>query len=114
MAATYSKLPWALEVLFLCVSIAFLGALVGVLQHFDQRQIFDHNPITLNTIVAILAAAARAGILVVIANCIGQWKWILFSGGRHRRLLDFERLDEATRGPMGSVRLLFSPKITKA
>jgi hypothetical protein len=108
-----AQLPWALETLSLGASILFLGALAVVLWLFDGRPIWDYQSVTLNTVVAILSTAAKAAILVAVANCIGQWKWILFSG-TPRRLVDFERIDEATRGPMGSAKLLFSPKITRA
>jgi hypothetical protein len=39
-----------------------------------------------------------------VSFAIGQAKWAAFS--RHRRLLDFERIDSASRGALGSLRLL--------
>jgi hypothetical protein len=108
-----SRLPWVMEVLSMGASIFFLGCLAVLLWLFDGQPIWDYYSLTLNTVVAILSTAAKAAILLPVANCIGQWKWILFSGPP-RRLFDFERIDEATRGPMGSVKLLFSPRITQA
>jgi hypothetical protein len=79
----------------------------------DGRPIFDTHLLTLNTVIAVLSTAAKANLLVVVANCVGQWKWILFAGSP-RRLLDFERLDQASRGPLGGLKLLFNAKVTDA
>ncbi|KAI9170741.1 hypothetical protein HJFPF1_00212 [Paramyrothecium foliicola] len=43
----------------------------------------------------------KALMIFGISECVGQWKWILFSR-KERRLMDFERIDLASRGPLGS------------
>jgi hypothetical protein len=109
----WNRLPWAFEVGTVILSLVLLGGLAGVLLVFDGEPIFDGNLLTLNTVIAVLSTAAKTNILVVLANCIGQWKWILFAGSP-RRLLDFERLDQAAWGPLGSFNLLFNRKVSGA
>lgn len=94
-------------------SLGFLAALVGILVAFDGRPIFDQHAVTLNTFVAILSAASKATIIYAVSHAIGQWKWIAFSN-RRRRLLDFERVESASRGPLGSLSLLFNTKVERA
>lgn len=87
-------------------SLVLLAALVGLLVAFDGREIFDYGAVTLNTLIAILSTANKATILYAVSHAIGQWKWIAFSGRQQRRLLDFERIESASRGPLGSLNLL--------
>lgn len=47
--------------------------------------------------------------LFAIMECIGQSKWMLFRQGQHN-LLDFYTIDEASRGPLGSLILLYRIK----
>ncbi|RYP87644.1 hypothetical protein DL769_000467 [Monosporascus sp. CRB-8-3] len=77
--------------------------MIVLLAVFNGREIFDWNGVTLNAIVSILSVSFKASLTYVIAECIGQWKWILFSQG-HRPLIDFETIDEASRGsPSGTI-----------
>ena len=106
---------WTLDLLALVTSVCFLGAIVGLLAVNDGRPIFDHQFVTLNTLVAILSAAAKATLLFAVSNAIGQWKWISFTtDSTRRRLLDFERIESASRGPLGSLYLLFNFKVHRA
>jgi hypothetical protein len=93
-------------------SLGFLAALVGLLFAFDGKPIFDQHAVTLNTFVAILSAASKATIVYAVSHAIGQWKWIAFSN-RRRRLLDFERVESASRGPLGSLSLLFNAQVKR-
>ncbi|KAG9254596.1 uncharacterized protein F5Z01DRAFT_81268 [Emericellopsis atlantica] len=92
--------PWVWEVSSLAGVIATFAGLVTLLAMFDGRPIFDWKSITLNTIVSTLSLILRAFLLYPIAECVGQWKWILFSRSK-RSLKDFERIDSASRGPLG-------------
>lgn len=99
--------PWILEIAATFSSIALLVALVVVLAYFDQKAIFDTGIATLNSIISVLSTASKAMLLFAIANAISQWNWILFAASP-RRLYDFERVTDASRGPFGSVRLLWN------
>jgi len=60
---------------------------------------------------ALYATGNRAGITYAIGFALGQWKWISFSREEPRRLQDFERLDLASRGPLGGIILLLNNNI---
>jgi hypothetical protein len=61
--------------------------------------------IFLNTILATLGIALR-GLMITIASALGQSRWLWFSNKRHV-LLDFWTFDQASRGPRGSLLLLW-------
>lgn len=91
---------WKFELWALVGSLLSFVIMVLVLAIFDGRPIFDWKSVTLNAIISVLSVLTFA-----IAELIGQWKWILFSRGQ-RPLMDFERIDMASRGPWGSLRVL--------
>lgn len=107
----YKTDGWTPEVLFAIFSIGCLIAIVAVLEAFDGRR----NPrlsfgITLNSIISILSTAAKSSLMFGIASAIGQCKWDWFNDEtRYRSLRDLEHIDEASRGPLGAFRMLFTP-----
>jgi hypothetical protein len=66
--------------------------------------------ITLNTLLAFLAAVSKIAFMVPIAAGLGQLKWMWFSAGPARPLSDFEAFDDASRGAWGSVKLIIHNK----
>lgn len=64
--------------------------------------------ITPNAAISILMTLSKLSILYVLASCIGQIKWIQFS--LNHSLKDFRLYDDATRGPTGSVKVLWNMK----
>jgi hypothetical protein len=56
-------------------------------------------------ILAISSAIMRATMLLPVATAIGQLRWSWFRSAR--RLIDIERFDEASRGIIGSAKLMF-------
>lgn len=97
--------PWMPELWALGGSGLAFGGMVALLRVFDDRPIFDWYGVTLNTLVSILSAAVKAALIYAVSECISQWKWILFSR-EERQLVDFERMDSASRGPLGGVNVL--------
>ena len=95
----------------LASSVALLCALIGLLFVFDDKPIFDSGVVTLNTLIAILSTAYKACIVHSLGFVISQSKWIVFADGR-RRLLDFDRIEAAGLGPLGSLHLLFNLKVS--
>lgn len=81
--------------------------MVILLLRYDGHTIFDWRGVTLNAVVSVLSTASKGFLLLSIGETISQWKWIMFSSMRHR-LIDFELVDRASRGPLGCVRTLFS------
>lgn len=80
--------------------------MVGLLAKFDSQPVFEWNSVTLNAVISTLSAVMKASLLFSAAECIGQWKWILLSRSK-RSLIDFERVDLASRGPLGCFNLLW-------
>ncbi|CAJ0555476.1 Ff.00g055410.m01.CDS01 [Fusarium sp. VM40] len=100
---------WTWESWAFAASVVSLAVMIALLRVFDQKQVFVWNTITLNTIVSILSLITKANLAYILAECMAQWKWILFAD-EERPLIDFDRIDAATRGPLGSLRVLLRTK----
>jgi len=91
------------------LSVVAMASLVATLRYFDGRVITEMPlKISINTLVAILAGITKTSLLLPVAECISQSKWLWYS--KARRLIDFEDFDLASRGPWGSLLLLFRLK----
>lgn len=99
---------WSLSALVGCV-LTFT-ALVVVVGVFDQKPPSDWLGISPNTVISILSVALRGWMIFSASECISQWKWILFARAP-RKLIDFERIDLASRGPLGSIDVLWRKEI---
>lgn len=96
---------WWPEILAIALSIACLIATAIVLAHYDGAPVpKKFLGITLNAAISILATAAKASLLFVVSNSIGQLKWVWLKSTR--TLLDVETYDDASRGPLGALRML--------
>lgn len=80
--------------------------------------IYDKKPspslpqgLTLNTIVSVLAIASKSSLLCMNGTTIGQLKWIRFQQGHQRQLYHLQSFDDASRGPTGSLMILFNANI---
>ncbi|KAK4039161.1 hypothetical protein C8A01DRAFT_16797 [Parachaetomium inaequale] len=100
---------WVWEYSAVLGSIASFAAMVAVLASFNGKEVIAWKGVTLNAVVSILSLAVKASLAFVLAECMAQWKWILFVR-EPRPLMDFERIDAATRGPLGSLRVLTKTK----
>ncbi|KAA8574483.1 hypothetical protein EYC84_005942 [Monilinia fructicola] len=84
--------------------------LIALALHFYmpsmKRQSFRWHGITLNTLVSILSTAVKVFVLYSISESTSQWKWLHFSEQK-RFLIDFDKIDAASRGPWGSFILLW-------
>ncbi|KAI1817265.1 hypothetical protein GGS20DRAFT_592171 [Poronia punctata] len=98
--------PWITDILAVGFSTLSFLVLIVVLAVQDGKPTFTWHGVTLNTIVAILSTASKASLLFAVEDLMGQWKWILFNG-QTRRLIDFEYVDDASRGPLGSLKLMW-------
>jgi Protein of unknown function (DUF3176) len=96
---------WVLSAICICAIVLLLGV-------YNNCRLPTHWPIgiTLNAEIAILAAVFKYTLAVPVDEAMGQLKWIWFRGESPRRLVDFERFDEASRGPWGSFCLVWHTK----
>ncbi|KAF9876171.1 hypothetical protein CkaCkLH20_06114 [Colletotrichum karsti] len=65
----------------------------------------EWDTINVNTLVAIFTMLLRAAMLFIIAEVIGQAKWLWMSTPRPLRHIEY--FDNAGRGALGSIRFLF-------
>lgn len=63
-----------------------------------------------NSLIAVFTTVGKSGMMIPIASCISQLKWRHFEL-RANRLSHLQLLDEASRGPWGSLMLLSDIRI---
>ncbi|KXT07967.1 hypothetical protein AC579_8598 [Pseudocercospora musae] len=101
-------LAWWPELLSAFLSVGTLIAVAAVLYSIDGEPLEKWNlpwQIKPNTLISTLITLVRLWMLLVIAECIGQLKWVYFEQKPHH-LADFETFDSASRGPWGAALLL--------
>jgi hypothetical protein len=65
--------------------------------------------VSINAFVSIFSGFAKSALLLPTAEALGQLKWSWFTR-KQNRMMDFEVMDSASRGPWGSLLLLASTK----
>jgi len=102
--------PWAFDIIAFLVSTFGLGCLTYLLLYYDKQPIFKWHGLSLNTIVSTISTISKTLQLFIVSACISQWKYIAFSKNK-RKLIEFERFDSASRGPQGSLTLLWKTRL---
>ena len=99
---------WMGEMLAVMVSMITLLAIVLILRMHEDCTLpnLPYN-MTLNTVISTLATVSKSSLLLVVASAIGQFKWLWISA-QHRPLRDLQTFNQASRGPLGAVKLLGS------
>ena len=104
---------WLWELLATCCSLASMIAIIAMLVRFNGQDIiawsFPYN-ITINAIVATLNTISKSLLIYALSAAIGQWKWILITK-QPLRLKTFDDIDRCSRGPLGSVQMLWDLKM---
>lgn len=99
---------WFWEVGGAMLSLLSMTAAVGVLLRIDQKSLTDWKfMVTPNTFISVCVTVAKTALLLPIAECISQLKWIHFKR-RPQRLMDMQIFDAASRGPLGALQLLWT------
>ncbi|KAL8916282.1 MAG: hypothetical protein Q9172_006372 [Xanthocarpia lactea] len=99
---------WSLHALALFGSTISLAAIATLLGIYDGTPVFKWHGVTLNAAIAVLAVILKGLLAFAVSEAIGQSKWIWFS--RHERpLQDQALIDNASRGPLGSLQILYNP-----
>lgn len=101
---------WWMELLAIVVSLACLGANIAFLAVLNNKEYkswkiarVDFTP---NTIISIIATFTKASLLLPVAEVLSQLKWLHFQD-RIQQLSHLQVFDDASRGPLGSLRLLW-------
>jgi hypothetical protein len=95
---------WLWEFVSISLSALCLCAIGLLLGCFNGQALPKEWPFgfTLNTYIAILSAFFKYTLAAPVDTAMGQLKWIWFRSTT-KPLIDFERFDEASRGPWGSM-----------
>jgi ABC-type lipoprotein release transport system permease subunit len=92
---------------FLCQA-----AIVGILFSTNGKPLSAWTAlILLNATISILPTVSKSLLLLSVVECISQSKWNHFA--RPHRMIDFDIFDNASRGPLGAVKLLSKRQILK-
>jgi hypothetical protein len=101
---------WLLEIISWIFSAICMAIILSVLLHYNGRPLPAWKlGLTLNSFISILSGFAKASLLLPTAEALGQLKWNWFSK-KPRQMMDFEIIDGASRGPLGSMVLLANTK----
>ncbi|ORY00909.1 hypothetical protein BCR34DRAFT_102906 [Clohesyomyces aquaticus] len=105
---------WIAEVLTCIFSSSMFAIILLVMVSYNNKVYGDSFSVaqkdqmqrpTLFPILSLLSAIMRAAMLMPVATAINQLRWSWFKSSR--RLIDIERFDDASRGILGSLRLLW-------
>ncbi|KAI2466416.1 hypothetical protein F4781DRAFT_424059 [Annulohypoxylon bovei var. microspora] len=101
---------WWLEMVSCLLVAAMIAALVGTVKPY-QGQPLSRWPYSLpiNTIVSFYSEVMRAAIVLVLGECLSQLKWSWFT--HPHPLHHMEHYDNASRGPWGSLGLLWAIRL---
>ena len=107
---------WIFELFCALLSVVSLIVLVVVLQVYNGRPLKDWTlqvtasgsttSISPNFVVSLLSLISKSSSAVVLSSGISQIKWSWFARAR-RPLQDLQIFDSASRGPRGSIELLW-------
>lgn len=105
----FSARDWQWEFGASLFSLGCFAAVVGILAAYDTKSLASWNfvlNISLNTLIAILSTFSRTALMIPVASGISQLKWIHLVGAS-RPLRDVQIFDDASRGPWGSLELIW-------
>jgi hypothetical protein len=93
---------WTSRILALTCQVAIFLLLI----HMDKTPVSRWKvPISMNAVIAVFSTISKSALLVPVAACLSQLKWHYFE--KTRTLRDMEVFDRSSRGPLGSLELLF-------
>jgi hypothetical protein len=95
-----------MEIISWCFSAVCMVIISTVLLHYDGKPIptWKLGPFSIGAFISVFSGFAKSALLVPTAEALGQLKWDWFRS--EKKMIDFERLDKASRGPWGSFNLL--------
>jgi hypothetical protein len=98
-------IEWRWELFTWLVGTTAVWVMLALLVTFNGKPLrVWKSQIQITAIVSVLSQLAQSALTVSVVASIGQLRW-LWLRDRQRTII-IERLDEATRGPEGSLRLL--------
>lgn len=109
---------WNFEIAASVVSVAsFTGLIILlVVSQGKQQQSWLNGKITLNGLIALITTINKASAMVAVTASLSQLKWNMIAQGKSQKprlqpLSYIARFDSASRGPWGSLLLLWRLKM---
>ena len=103
---------WLIDIGGLAFSAACVAAILVTLIAYDGKPPPSWEHLTLNSLVSWISGASHAGLILAISESIGQLKWRWFWGENSSHpMRDFQDLDSASRGLIGSISILLRPSM---
>ncbi|TQB71198.1 hypothetical protein MPDQ_007728 [Monascus purpureus] len=98
---------WWLEFLSYAVAAITLMAIITVVMVYQDKPLSQWpHFISVNTLLSIFLSIFHTLVLFPVVEALGEVKWMWFH--RPNSLRDLDRLEEASRGAIGSLKLLFA------
>ncbi|KAF0319403.1 hypothetical protein GQ607_013371 [Colletotrichum asianum] len=106
----FSCIEWVLEIVTSIGSLVILAAVAVIFGEVNDQPLSNWTfPVSLSAVISILTTACSAAIMHGVSTFISQLKWLHFKNGP-QKLEHLEKFDEASRGPLGSLKFLVSMK----
>lgn len=103
----HEAFDWLLEIASLLIAVAAFIALIVILKMVDDQPLSSWIfPFSVNTVVSTLSITMKAPLAYAVGSCLGQGKWTWFKK-RPGPLSGFVIFDDASRGPLGCISLLW-------
>ncbi|KAL8842161.1 MAG: hypothetical protein Q9176_002854 [Flavoplaca citrina] len=100
---------WLWELIEACTSLAALAVIIIILFIYDGSSLPDWPSVfTINSVISFLSTISKLSIVAAASAAISQCKWLWYRQAEPRRLQDLQLFDDASRGPLGAIQLLFS------
>ncbi|KIW01028.1 uncharacterized protein PV09_07544 [Verruconis gallopava] len=100
---------WLLEIISWGFGAICMMIIVIMLSKVDGKSIPSWDlSISINAFISIFSGFAKSALLLPTAEALGQLKWTWFR--KERKMIDFEVMDAASRGALGSMILLSKTK----
>jgi hypothetical protein len=97
---------WWWELGSVVLSCACFIAIVITLRVIQDKSLSSwHSVVSPNALISTLATISKASLMLAVAACISQLKWLYFESAPHR-LHNIQVFDDASRGPLGALELL--------
>jgi len=107
MPRKFSAILWWWEVTTFVAGTVALATIFIIFIKFDNKSTEEwHSKVSMNAIISALSQVVQSALTVSVAASMGQQKWGLFRD--EHGIGDIKAIDNATRGPEGSLRYLCS------
>ncbi|KAJ5374798.1 hypothetical protein N7517_006804 [Penicillium concentricum] len=99
---------WIWEIGCAILSVIYLALLIGFLGYVDGKPYLNWQySISPNAVISVIATFAKSAMLALVSACLGQLKWKQGRNPNPTQLYHFHLLDQASRGPWGSLKIFW-------